>query len=208
MSTADPHTVLPVVAAEVRTCTLCDLSRSRTNAVPGEGNPNARIVVIGEGPGFHEDAQGKPFVGSSGNFLTTLLEKAGLKREDVFITNVVKCRPPSNRDPLPDEMAACSGYLERQIEAIDPDVIVTLGRFSMSRYFPNERISRIHGQPKKVGGRMIVPMYHPAAALHQGALRSVIEEDFGKLPRYLAEQERAREADEARGETITQSSLF
>jgi DNA polymerase len=199
---------LKVIADEVKVCPKCDLARGRINAVPGEGNPEARVMLIGEGPGFHEDEQGRPFVGNSGNFLNSLLEKAGLKREDVFITNVVKCRPPSNRDPLPDEIAACSEYLDRQIAAIDPDVIVTLGRFSMSRYFPGERISRIHGAAKRVNGRLVVPMYHPAAALHQGALRATIEEDFAKLPKLLAEQERQREKEAEKSETATQGSLF
>ena len=184
--------LLEEIASEVRVCPLCELCRSRTHAVPGEGPPKARVMLIGEGPGWHEDQQGRPFVGNSGKFLNELLGAAGLKREDVFITNVVKCRPPGNRDPVPDEIAACSGYLERQIAAIDPDVIVTLGRFSMARWFPGERISRIHGQPKKDGRRLIVPMYHPAAALHQGALRGAITDDFAKLPKFLAEVERTR----------------
>ncbi len=184
--------LLEGVAAEVRVCPLCELCRSRTHAVPGEGPSKARVMLIGEGPGWHEDQQGRPFVGNSGKFLNELLGAAGLSREDVFITNVVKCRPPGNRDPLPDEIAACSGYLDRQIDAIDPDVIVTLGRFSMSRWFPGERISRIHGQPKQEGRRLIVPMYHPAAALHQGALRGAITDDFAKLPKFLAEVERTR----------------
>ncbi|MDP9363015.1 MAG: uracil-DNA glycosylase [Chloroflexota bacterium] len=186
------------VAAEVRVCPKCELARTRTKAVPGEGPPKARVMLIGEGPGWHEDQQGRPFVGNAGKFLNELLGKAGLRREDVFVTNVVKCRPPGNRDPLPDEIAACATYLERQIAAIDPDVVVTLGRFSMARWFPGERISRIHGQPKRDGRRLIVPMYHPAAALHQGALRGAIEEDFAKLPRILAEAERAREAEAER----------
>jgi DNA polymerase len=185
---------LDAVAAEVRVCPKCELSRTRTNAVPGEGNPHARIMFIGEAPGWHEDQQGKPFVGAAGKFLNELLAIAGLKREDVFITNVVKCRPPGNRDPLPDEIAACAPYLERQIAAINPEVIVTLGRFSMGRWFPGERISKIHGQPKQVDGRMIVPMYHPAAALHQAALRGAIEDDFAKLPKILAQAEEKRES--------------
>jgi DNA polymerase len=152
-------------------------------------------MLIGEGPGFHEDQQGLPFVGAAGKFLEELLSQASLTREEVFITNVVKCRPPGNRDPLPDEMAACSAYLERQINAIDPTVIVTLGRFSMSRWFPGERISRIHGQPKRVGARTVVPMYHPAAALHQSSLKAVILEDFSRLRAILdkAEAHRLRE---------------
>jgi DNA polymerase len=196
------------VANEVDGCTLCELHRSATNGVPGEGNPNARILLIGEAPGWHEDNQGKPFVGNSGKFLTELLEKAGLSRDEVFITNVVKHRPPGNRDPLPDEILACSVYLERQITAIDPDVIVTLGRFSMSKYFPGEKISKIHGEPKEVGGRYVVPMYHPAAALHNGALRSTIEEDFQKLPRLLAEREKMRSIEQEKNNRANQGSLF
>jgi len=200
---------LAEIANEVKGCTLCELSRMRTQAVPGEGNAHARVMLIGEGPGMNEDKQGKPFVGASGKFLTELLGKAGLAREDVFITNVVKCRPPSNRDPLPDEIHACSLYLERQIAAIDPEVIVTLGRFSMAKFFPGERITRIHGQAKKVGKRLIVPMFHPAAALHQGSLRGEIEDDFAKLPRYLAEQERERSLEAAKQqEQPQQASLF
>jgi DNA polymerase len=188
---------LAEVAAEVRVCTLCELSLSRTNAVPGTGPNDADVFFIGEGPGWHEDQQGLPFVGASGKFLTELIERAGLKREDVFITNVVKCRPPGNRDPLPDEIEACAPYLDRQIDTIDPLVIVTLGRFSMSRYFPKERISRIHGEPKKFGRRTVVPMYHPAAALHQSALRGAIEEDFDKLGKIIAKARSERDRDEA-----------
>jgi uracil-DNA glycosylase family 4 len=200
---------LDAVAAEVVVCPKCELSRSRTHAVPGHGNAHARVMLIGEGPGWHEDQQGLPFVGNAGKFLNELLEMGGLKREDVFITNVVKCRPPGNRDPMPDEIAACAPYLERQIAAIDPDVIVTLGRFSMSRWFPGERISKIHGQPKRIEGRLVVPMYHPAAALHQAALRGAIEDDFKKLPKWLAEAERDREvADKADEPPPSQMSMF
>ncbi|HEY8447170.1 MAG TPA: uracil-DNA glycosylase [Thermomicrobiales bacterium] len=209
---ASAEAILEQVASEVRVCPKCDLSRTRTHAVPGEGNPRTRIMFIGEGPGWHEDQQGRPFVGAAGQFLNELLAKAGLKREDVFITNIVKCRPPGNRDPLPDEITACAGYLDRQIAAIDPEVIVTLGRFSMAKWFPGERISRIHGQPKRVNGRLVVPMYHPAAALHQSSLRSAIEEDFAKLPKILAEAERERarkaEEDEPEDQPAQQMSLF
>jgi len=169
------------VAAEVRVCQLCGLAATRIKAVPGEGPAQADIMLIGEGPGFHEDKQGRPFVGPSGQFLNDLLASAGYKREEVFITNVVKCRPPGNRDPLPDEIQACSGYLDRQIALINPKVIVTLGRFSMARWFAGQKISAIHGKAKKVDGRVVVPMFHPAAALHQPALRTAIEEDFRKL---------------------------
>ncbi len=189
--------VLSEVAAEVRVCTLCELSQSRTNAVPGAGPENAEVFFIGEGPGWKEDQQGLPFVGASGKFLTELIQRAGLQREEVFITNVVKCRPPGNRDPLPDEMEACSPYLNRQIDAINPLVVVTLGRFSMTRYFPNERISRIHGQPQTFGRRTVVPMYHPAAALHQGSLRGAIEQDFDQLGKIIAKARSERDRENA-----------
>jgi DNA polymerase len=172
---------LNTVAGEVRVCALCGLAASRNKAVPGEGPANAEIMLIGEGPGFHEDQQGRPFVGPSGQFLNELLASAGYKREEVFITNVVKCRPPGNRDPLPEEIQACSGYLDRQIALINPKVIVTLGRFSMAKWFAGQKISAIHGKAKKIDGRTIVPMFHPAAALHQPALRTAIEEDFHRL---------------------------
>ena len=199
---------LDVLREQIAVCTRCELHRAATNPVPGEGNPDARILLIGEAPGFHEDAKGLPFVGNSGKFLTQLLEKAGLSREEVFITNVVKHRPPGNRDPLPDEMAACAHYLDEQIEIINPDVIVTLGRFSLARYFPGQRISKIHGQPKEINGRYVVPMYHPAAALHNGSLRPEIESDFQKLPRLLAERDKAREAAESSQSDATQQTLF
>ena len=194
-SAQEKEALLNEIAAEIRVCTRCELHRTRTNSVPGEGPADARIMFIGEAPGWNEDQQGRPFVGAAGKFLEELLAAAGLKRSDVFITNVVKSRPPGNRDPLPDEIVACAPFLQRQIDTIDPDVIVTLGRFSMAKWFPGERISRIHGQPKKDGKRLIVPMYHPAAALHQQALKATILEDFAKLPRILAEAEAAREAE-------------
>ncbi|MDQ3044314.1 MAG: uracil-DNA glycosylase [Chloroflexota bacterium] len=189
---------LEQVAAEVRVCPKCELCRTRTHAVPGEGSASARVLLIGEGPGWHEDQQGRPFVGNAGNFLNQLLHQAGLDRANVFITNVVKCRPPGNRDPLPDEIVACAPYLERQIDAIDPEIIVTLGRISMSKWFPGERISKIHGEPRKFGNRTIVPMYHPAAALHQSGLRATIEEDFSRLPKILAQVERVRLTEASR----------
>ena len=180
-----PVEVLKEIANQVSACEKCELHYSRKHAVPGEGPADSKIMFIGEGPGFYENEQGRPFVGAAGNFLSDLLGKIGLKREQVYITNVVKCRPPGNRDPQADELAACSDYLERQIEAINPRVIVTLGRFSMARYLPNAKISDIHGQATWIHGRMIVAMYHPAAALHQGSLRQTIIEDFQKLPALL-----------------------
>jgi DNA polymerase len=173
--------------AAIRACTLCALHKGRTQAVPGEGPVNADIMFIGEGPGFHEDRQGRPFVGAAGQFLEELLASINLTRQQVYIANVVKCRPPGNRDPLPDELSACAPYLDRQIEIIRPKVIVTLGRFSMARFFPGASISKIHGQPKRVGNVLVVPMFHPAAALHQPKWRPVVEADFKKLPGFIAE---------------------
>jgi uracil-DNA glycosylase family 4 len=175
------------VIEEVSICTKCTLHHSRKNAVPGEGPVSSEIMFIGEGPGFHENEQGRPFVGAAGKFLDELLSQIDLKRTDVFITNVVKCRPPGNRDPQPEELDACNNYLERQIQAINPKVIVTLGRFSMARFLPNVKISDVHGQPIKVKGRLIVPMYHPAAALHQHSLKSTIEGDFARLPEMISQ---------------------
>lgn len=182
---------LQLIAREVQTCTRCPLHIGRTHAVPGEGPPDAKIMFIGEGPGYHEDRRGRPFVGPAGQFLDELLAMAGLQRTEVFIGNVVKCRPPQNRDPQPEEIATCTqAFLFRQIEALQPRVIVTLGRFSMNLFLPGEKISRIHGQPRKVDGRLIVPMIHPAAALHQPQNRPLIEADFRRLPEILAEAER------------------
>jgi uracil-DNA glycosylase len=178
--------ILRQVAKEVSTCTRCMLHYSRKNAVPGEGPLNAEIMFIGEGPGFHENEQGRPFVGAAGKFLEELLSSIGMKRGDVFIGNVVKCRPPNNRDPLPEELAACSEYLERQIQAINPKVIVTLGRYSMARFLPNAKISDVHGQSFSFKNRLIVPMFHPAAALHQPSLKPSIERDFAILPALIA----------------------
>ncbi len=176
---------LEALGAEVLRCTRCGLHRGRTKAVPGEGPEDAGILFIGEAPGFHEDQQGLPFVGSSGRFLEELLESIGLTRKDVFIANVIKCRPPKNRDPLADEIETCEPYLDRQIELLKPKLVVTLGRFSMARAFPKARISRIHGQPRKIDGVVYYPMYHPAAALHQPSLRQVIAEDMRRIPELL-----------------------
>lgn len=201
-----PDDSLDQVAAEVRVCPQCDLSKSRTKAVPGEGPADAKVMFVGEGPGFHEDQQGRPFVGAAGKFLDELLASAGLQREQVFITNVIKCRPPANRDPYPDEITACAPYLKRQIAVINPQVIVTLGRHSMEWFLPGEKISRIHGLPRKVGGRVIVPMYHPAAALHQPKYKADIEEDFRKLPKILKEAEQVQDSESP--PSAQQLSLF
>ena len=178
---------LEALAERVRACFDCPLSATRVRAVPGEGPERPDLMFIGEGPGFHEDQQGRPFVGPAGKYLEHLLASIGLRREQVFITNVVKCRPPGNRDPLPGEIEACRKHLDQQIELLQPKAIVTLGRFSMARYFPRETISRIHGRPRVINGQTVIPMYHPAAALHQGSMRQYIEEDFSRLPE-LAEQ--------------------
>jgi DNA polymerase len=174
------------IAAEVNVCKKCKLHAGRKKAVPGEGPADAKIMFIGEGPGFHENEQGRPFVGAAGKFLEELLGYIGLKREQVFICNVVKCRPPGNRDPEFDELKACSDYLERQIKAIQPVVIVTLGRFSMARFMPEAKISAVHGQARQVDGRLVVAMFHPAAALHQPSLKQAVIEDFKKLPGLMA----------------------
>ena len=185
-----PAETLAQIAKEVSTCQKCALYPSRKLAVPGEGPADSEIMFIGEGPGFHENEQGRPFVGAAGTFLNELLAEAGLKRSDVWIGNVVKCRPPGNRDPLPEELAACNEYLERQIAAIDPRIIITLGRFSMGKYMPGAKISSVHGQMRRVGDRFVIAMFHPAAALHQAALKPAILKDFAQLPKLL-EQARA-----------------
>jgi uracil-DNA glycosylase family 4 len=172
---------------EVAVCKRCNLYKLATNAVPGEGPENAEIMFIGEGPGWNEDQQGRPFVGAAGKFLDQLFASIGMKREQVYIANVVKHRPPDNREPLPAEISACSIWLDRQIEIVRPRVIVTLGRHSMARYFPNKIISKIHGTYEKRDGIIYFAMYHPAAALHQQKLRYEIEQDMLKLPALLAE---------------------
>ncbi len=185
-----PEETLKQIASEVAVCQKCTLHHSRKNAVPGEGPANAEIMLIGEGPGFYENEQGRPFVGAAGQFLDELLAQAGLRRSDVWIGNVIKCRPPGNRDPLPEELAACEEYLERQIAAINPKIIITLGRYSMSKFLPGAKISAVHGQMRRAGERFIIAMFHPAAALHQASLKPTIVQDFARLPQLL-EQARA-----------------
>jgi len=193
---------------QIAACQRCRLGQMRTRAVPGEGPPDAQIMFIGEAPGFHEDRQGRPFVGAAGKFLDELLASIGLKREEVFIANVIKCRPPGNRDPRPDEIAACRPYLDKQIELIRPRIIVTLGRFSMARYFPGASISRIHGQPKRVGNVIYYPMFHPAAALHQPRWRSMVEEDIQRIPELLAQLEEVEAQPPEPEGSYEQLSLF
>jgi DNA polymerase len=194
---------MTAIAGEVAVCQKCKLHYSRKKAVPGEGPANADIMFIGEGPGFHENEQGRPFVGQAGKLLDELLMKINMKRSEVFIGNVVKCRPPGNRDPEPEEIQACSDYLDRQIQVINPKVIVTLGRFSMARFLPNAKISDVHGQATMVKGRLVVAMYHPAAALHQQSLRPVLEADFTNLPELIKKAgNNTNEVDSPNGSTL------
>ncbi len=172
---------------DIAVCRKCELYKTATRPVPGEGPENSEIMFIGEAPGWNEDQQGRPFVGAAGKFLEQLFSSIGMKRDQVYITNVVKHRPPNNREPLPTEIAACGSWLERQLELIRPKIIVTLGRYSMARFFPNKTISKIHGSADRRDGVIYFAMYHPAAALHQANLRYEIEQDMLKLPALLAE---------------------
>ncbi len=188
MSVEERDEIMQTVAKEVSVCKKCPLWEGRTHAVPGDGPTTAEIMFIGEGPGYNEDKQGLPFVGNSGHLLEEFLALIGLDRSQVFIGNVVKCRPPGNRDPMPAEVETCtSNYLFRQIEAINPKVIVTLGRFSMALFFPKGKISQIHGQPKKEKGRYYLPLFHPAAILRNMSLKPQAEADFKKIPELLAQ---------------------
>ncbi|HEX2916800.1 MAG TPA: uracil-DNA glycosylase [Chloroflexia bacterium] len=181
---------LEQIAKEIAVCTKCSLCKTRTHTVPGEGSASARLLFIGEAPGFHEDQQGRPFVGQSGQLLNKLLNAIKIPRQDVFIANVVKCRPPNNMDPTPEQIAACKPFLDRQIAAINPRLIVTLGRFSMARYWPGQRISQIHGQIKKENGRLHMPMFHPAAALRDpGRTLAMFKEDGLTIPSLLEKAE-------------------
>jgi uracil-DNA glycosylase len=182
---------LEAIASEVRVCTRCRLHEGRTQAVPGEGDPDTEVVFVGEGPGVNEDREGRPFIGRAGGMLTRLLASVGWRREDVFITNVVKCRPPDNRDPQPDEMAACAPFLQRQLAVLDPAVVVTLGRFSMGTFIPGARISEAHGTTHPVdpatGARkaLAFAMYHPAAALRSSGVERASHEDMARVPSVL-----------------------
>lgn len=186
---------LQAIADQVAICKLCRLYEKALNPVPGAGDPNAEIVIVGEAPGQQEDIKGVPFIGRSGQYLDYLLNLIGLKRHQVFIGNVVKHRPPDNRDPLADEIAACKPYLDLQLEIIDPLLIVTLGRFSMARYFPSGKITAIHGQPKYDGRVAYYPLFHPAAALRNPDLRQTMEDDINRIPEILAEVRKRRAAN-------------
>jgi DNA polymerase len=189
--------LLAGIAGEIRPCQRCPLACGRTLAVPGEGNPLSDVLLVGEGPGAREDATGRPFVGPAGQLLTELLRSIGWQRDDVFITNVVKCRPPGNRDPEPGEIEACADYLDRQELALDPAIIVTLGRFSLQRYLPGARIGEVHGRLRQNGSHFVFPMYHPAAALHQASLRETLFRDIRGLPAALLAAREAIEAERA-----------
>lgn len=191
MTDAERRVALEAIAAEVRSCTRCPLHATRTRAVPGEGDPSTEVVFVGEGPGQNEDREGRPFVGRAGGLLVNLLGHIGWSREDVFITNIVKCRPPGNRDPEPDEIAACAPYLERQLAVLDPAVIVTLGRHSMARFMPGVRISQAHGSTRvadpETGARdaTVFAMYHPAAALRTPSIERESYADVAHVPDVL-----------------------
>jgi DNA polymerase len=187
---------LEAIASEVRDCTRCRLHEGRNKAVPGEGSPDTEVVFVGEGPGFNEDREGRPFVGRAGGLLVQLLGSIGWQREDVFITNVVKCRPPDNRDPQPEEIASCAPYLRRQLEALDPAVVVTLGRYSMGAFMPGARIGQVHGTTAPIDPELgpsdgvAFAMYHPAAALRTPSVERESYADIALVPDVL---ERARD---------------
>jgi DNA polymerase len=206
VTTEERKAALEAIAAEVRVCERCPLSRARTLAVPGEGHPDTEVVFVGEGPGQNEDRQGRPFVGAAGGLLEQLLSLVGWRREDVFITNVVKCRPPGNRDPEPSEIAACAPYLQRQLAALDPALVVTLGRHSLQTFMPGARIGQVHGTMRPAdpatGARDAVAyaMYHPAAALRQAALVETMQRDMAAIPDTLIRSRQARREHAAQGE--------
>lgn len=208
MTDANQQTLLEEINAEIRVCTKCHLHETRTNAVPGSGPAAADIMFVGEAPGFHEDQQAEPFVGASGKYLTELLGGIGFKRGDVYITNIVRCRPPGNRDPFLTEIEACEPYLERQIQVIKPKVIATLGRFSMAYFLPKAQISKIHGQPVREGGRVYFPLFHPAAALRNPGLRDVMAADFQKMKSLIEELEKNPPDDTPPPPKPKQLSLF
>lgn len=219
MTREDKQRALQAIADEVELCTLCPLFKTSTRGVPGEGNPEADILFVGEGPGQKEDELGRPFVGPAGKLLDELLQHIGLTRTDVYIANVVKHRPPGNRDPLPEELEACWPYLRRQVEAIQPKVIVLLGKHAVNRFLPGRSIGQIRGRAFRVGGTVYFPMYHPAAALYQGSLRQTLFQDMEKLPallqqireggQTLAAESSSAPSDARRAEPETpQGSLF
>jgi len=201
-------TALADLNREISLCQDCELAKTRNTVVPGEGAENAEIMLIGEAPGFYEDKQGRPFVGSAGKFLDELLQSINLDRTKVYICNVIKCRPPSNRDPFPQEVESCRKWLDLQIETISPKVIVTLGRHSMSKFFRGASIGKIHGTAQEINGRLCFAMYHPAAALHQQSLRKTIEADILKLPGIIARYDETAKEETKVEPDPEQLSLF
>jgi uracil-DNA glycosylase len=182
----DKQTRLDQIAGRMVADRVCpELAQASTQIVPGDGNPDASILLIGEAPGAKEDEQGVPFVGASGKLLGEMLESIGMARSDTYITNIVKYRPPDNRDPLPEEIAASMPYLMEQIAVIEPELIVFLGRHAMNVFFPDLKISQVHGRPKRLSGQVYLPLYHPAAALYNGSMRMTLAEDFAKIPAIL-----------------------
>jgi uracil-DNA glycosylase len=223
MTHAERQAALEAIARDVRACTACRLHQTRTNAVPGEGHPSTEVVFVGEGPGFNEDRLGRPFVGRAGDKLVELLGTIEWPRDEVFITNVVKCRPPDNRDPMPDEMAACQPFLRRQLEILDPALVVTLGRFSMGAFMPGARISEAHGSVRPVdpatgaADATVYALYHPAAALRSPAVAQTSIADVAGVPAALQTSRAARAARRPapdlpqsadRSEAAAQAGLF
>ena len=206
MTDGERQAALDEIGAEVAVCALCRLHQTRSRAVPGEGTAATEVIFVGEGPGFNEDRQGRPFVGQAGAKLDALLASVLWSRPEVFITNVVKCRPPENRDPEPDEIAACAPFLTRQLKALDPALVVTLGRFSMARFNPGARIGQVHGTFRQADRESGAPdaltyaMYHPAAALHQGSLNDTLFRDMQGVPAALLEARKLRESRPQRDE--------
>jgi DNA polymerase len=211
LTSGERRAALEGIAAEVRACTRCRLHAGRTRAVPGEGHPDTEVVFVGEGPGMNEDRQGRPFVGRAGDLLVRFLATIGWRREEVFITNIVKCRPPDNRDPEPDEVAACLPYLQRQLQVLDPALIVTLGRHSMGRFIPGARIGQAHGTLHPVdpatgaGSAMVYAMYHPAAALRAPDVERQSYDDAAGIPAALLEARRRRSATPAEARPVDAS---
>jgi DNA polymerase len=208
MDVQEKQHLLETIAQEIRACKSCPLHSGRTHAVPGEGPFSAQLMFVGEAPGFHEDQQARPFVGASGRYLEELLRTIGLTREDVFITNIVRCRPPENRDPLQSEIQACQGYLDRQIAVLQPLVIATLGRFSMAYFIPQGKISKIHGQPVRDGQRVYFPLFHPAAVLRTPSLREVMAADFKMLKSLLDDLAKNPPSDDSPSSPPKQLPLF
>lgn len=212
MRQQDKKEELDNIAQQINKCNQCRLYRQALRAVPGSGDPDAKIIFIGEGPGYHEDQQGLPFVGAAGKLLDRLLQMIDLARDAVWIGNVVKHRPPENREPLPEEIEACQPFLNEQIKIIDPEIIVTLGRFSLEKFLPGEKISRIHGQARYVEfagkKRIIIPMYHPAAALRNGLIMEQIKKDFKKIPQFLSGREDTPQLEEINEPEEKQMKLF